>query len=40
VGRLLPARGQKFTLELKQARFDRAGTTKSPQQACQSMNEF
>jgi hypothetical protein len=39
-GRVLPARGQKFALELKQPRFDRAGTTKSPQQACQSMNEL
>ena len=39
-GRALPARGQKFALELKQPRFDRAGTTKSPQQACQSMNEL
>src|SRR5262249_55149919 len=33
----LPARGQKFALDLKQASFDRASTTKSPQQACQSM---
>jgi hypothetical protein len=39
-GRVLPARGQSFTLELKQPRFDRAGTTKSPQQACQPMNEL
>jgi hypothetical protein len=39
-GRVLPARGHKFALELKQVRFDRAGTTKSPQQACQSMNEL
>jgi hypothetical protein len=38
-GRVLPARGQSFTLELKQPRFDRTGTTKSPQQACQPMNE-
>jgi hypothetical protein len=29
----------KFALDLKQARFDRAGAMKSPQQACQSMNE-
>jgi hypothetical protein len=29
----LPARGQKFALDLKQAGFDRASTTKSPQQA-------
>jgi hypothetical protein len=35
----LPSRGQKFALDLKQARFDRAGTTKSPQQARESMNE-
>jgi hypothetical protein len=33
-GPVLPARGQSFTLELKQPRFDRTGTTKSPQQAC------
>jgi hypothetical protein len=38
-GGFLPARGQSFTVELKQARFERAGTTKSPQQACQPMNE-
>jgi hypothetical protein len=38
-GRVLPACGQKFALNLKQARFDRAGTTKSPQQTCESMNE-
>ena len=39
-GRSLPACGQKFaTLDLKQAGFDRTGTTKSPQQACQPMNE-
>ena len=38
-GRVLPARGQSFTLELKQPRFDRTGTTKSPHQACQPMNE-
>jgi hypothetical protein len=38
-GRRLPARGRKFALELKQPRFDRTGTTKSPQQACQPMNE-
>jgi hypothetical protein len=38
-GQVLPAGGQKFALDLKQARFDRAGTTKSPQQACESMNE-
>ena len=28
-----------FTVKLKQARFDRTGTPKSPQQACQPMNE-
>jgi hypothetical protein len=39
VGRVLPADGQKFALHLKQAGFDRAGATKSPQQACQPMNE-
>jgi hypothetical protein len=39
-GRVLPGRGHKFVLELKQARFDRARTTKSPQQACQSMNDL
>ena len=38
-GRILPVRGQRFTLELKQAGFDRTGTTKSPQQACEPMNE-
>jgi len=38
--RVPPARKQKFALELKQAGFDRAGTTKSPQQACESMNEL
>ena len=38
-GRVLPARNQKFALELKQAGFDRTGTTKSPQQACEPMNE-
>jgi len=30
---------QKFGLELKEAGFDRAGSVKSPQQACESMNE-
>ena len=39
-GRLLSARDQKFALDLKQARFDRTGTTKSPQQACQPMDEL
>jgi hypothetical protein len=38
-GRVLPVRGQNFTLKFKQPRFDRTGTTKSPQQACQPMNE-
>jgi hypothetical protein len=38
-GRVLPVRGQNSTLELKQAGFDRTGTTKSPQQACEPMNE-
>jgi hypothetical protein len=35
----LPARGQKFALDLKQAGFDRASTTKSPQQAGQPVSE-
>jgi hypothetical protein len=39
VGRVLPACGQSFTLELKQASFDRTGTTKAPPQVCQPMNE-
>ena len=39
-GRGLPSRGQKFALNLKQARFDRTGTTKSPEQACQPMSEL
>ena len=38
-GRVLLACKQKFALDLKQAGFDRAGTTQPPQQACQSMNE-
>jgi hypothetical protein len=38
-GQVLPAREQRFSLELKQARFDRTGPAKSPQQACQPMNE-
>jgi hypothetical protein len=38
-GRVLPASGQKFALHLKQAGFNRAGATKSPQQVCQPMNE-
>jgi len=33
-GRLLPVREQKFALDLKQAGFDRAGATKTPQKAC------
>src|SRR6516162_8346344 len=37
--RVLPAGGQKIVLHLKQAGFDRAGATKSPQQVCQPMNE-
>jgi hypothetical protein len=40
VGRVLPARGQSFTLELKQPRFDRTGTTKAPEQACQPISEL
>jgi hypothetical protein len=38
--RVLPACRQKFALDLKQSGFDRAGAPKSPQQACQSMNEL
>ena len=38
-GRFLLACEQKFALDLKETRFDRAGTTKSPQEACQSMTE-
>jgi hypothetical protein len=38
-GEILPARGQSFTVELKQARFNGTRTTKPPQQACQPMNE-
>jgi hypothetical protein len=38
-GRILAAWEQPFALDLKQAGFDRAGTTKSPQEACQSMTE-
>jgi hypothetical protein len=38
-GRGLPARGQKFAPDLKEAGFDRASTTKSPQQACQPVSE-
>src|SRR6516165_2660882 len=34
-GRVLLACKQKFALDLKETRFDRTGTTKSPQQACQ-----
>ena len=36
-GRALSLREQKFALE--QARFDRAGPAKSPQEVCQPMNE-
>jgi hypothetical protein len=38
-GEILPTCKQKFALDLKQAGFDRAGPTKSPQQACQPMSE-
>jgi hypothetical protein len=38
-GRSSPACEQQFVLDLKQAGFDRGGTTKSPQQTCYSMNE-
>jgi hypothetical protein len=39
VGRSPLACEQKFALDLKEAGFDRAGSVKSPQQACESMNE-
>ena len=39
-GRVLLACEQKFALDLKEARFDCAGTTKPPQEACQSMCEL
>jgi hypothetical protein len=39
-GRVLPARGQSFTLELEQPRFDRTGTAKAPEEGCQPMNEL
>src|SRR5262245_19876034 len=39
-GRVLLACKQKFALDLKETGFDRAGTTKSPQQTCQPMNEL
>jgi hypothetical protein len=32
-------REQKFARDLEQARFDRTGTAKSPQEVCQPMNE-
>src|SRR5262245_5051477 len=32
--RVLPLREQRFALDLKQARFDRTGTAKSPQEVC------
>ena len=35
----LSLREQKFALDLEQARFDRTGTAKSPQEVCQPMNE-
>ena len=38
-GGALSLREQEFALDFEQARFDRTGATKSPQQACQSMNE-
>src|SRR5262249_3826947 len=38
-GGSLPACEQKFGLHLKQAGFDGAGATKSPQQACQPVSE-
>jgi hypothetical protein len=39
-GRALSLREQKFALDLEQARFDRTGTAKSPQEVCQPMNEL
>ena len=39
-GRVLPARGQSFTLKFKQPRFDRTGTAKAPEEGCQPMNEL
>ena len=39
-GRVLPARGQSFTVELKQPRFDRTDTTKAPEEACQPISEL
>src|SRR5262249_16519750 len=38
-GRALSLREQKFAQDLEQARFDRTGTAKSPQEVCQPMNE-
>jgi hypothetical protein len=38
-GGALSLREQKFALDFEQARFDRTGATKSPQQVCQPMNE-
>ena len=39
-GRALSLREQKVALDLEQARFDRTGTAKSPQEVCQPMNEL
>jgi hypothetical protein len=39
-GRALSLCEQKFALDLEQARFDRTGTAKSPQEVCQPMNEL
>jgi hypothetical protein len=38
-GGVLPRCAQKFGLDVKEAGFDRAGTPKSPQQTCESMNQ-
>src|SRR5215831_11389761 len=38
--RLRPACVHNFALHLKQAGFDRAGTTKSPQEICQPTSEL
>src|SRR5262245_12462499 len=37
--RVLPGADQRCALDLKESRFDRTGSAKSPQEACQSMNE-
>ena len=39
-GGALSLREQKFALDFEQARFDRTGAAKSPQEVCQPMNEL